>query len=228
MNRIKKQVTALFLFIIGAHSSLFAQDWPNVERYRVANEKLKDSTVNVVHIGDSITDFWINNSPGFFSQNHYADRGISGQTSPQMLLRFQQDVISLKPKAVVILCGTNDIAGNTGPSTLNMIEDNIKSMSELAQANEIKVILCSVLPANHFAWKPEMHPADSIIDLNNWIKDYAQNNHYGYVDYYSSMVDDQKGLKAMFSQDGVHPNMDGYLVMQGLVQPVIEKVLNSK
>lgn len=202
-----------------------AQDWPNLKHYRAANEKLRDSTVTTVYMGDSITDFWVGDDPTFFKDNHYADRGISGQTSPQMLLRFRQDVIDLHPKAVVILCGTNDVAGNTGPMTPEMTEDNIQSMAELAKAHKIKVILCSVLPADHFGWKPALQPADSIIALNQWIKAYAKQNHFGYVDYYSAMVNDQKGMKSDYSKDGVHPNLTGYQVMEPLVQAAIKKAL---
>lgn len=202
-----------------------AQDWPNLGRYHEANQKLKDSTVKVVYMGDSITDYWFYNDSTFFQNNHYADRGISAQTSPQMLLRFRQDVISLHPKAVVILCCTNDIAGNTGPMTLAMSEDNIKSMAELAKINQIKVILCSVLPSNHFGWKPDLQPADSIIRLNDWIKGYAKANHLGYIDYYSALVNDQKGMKNEYSQDGVHPNLAGYKVMEPLAQAAVKKAL---
>jgi lysophospholipase L1-like esterase len=202
-----------------------AQDWPNLKRYQAANEKLKDSMVNVVYMGDSITDFWLNNDSTFFKTNHYVDRGISAQTSPQMLLRFRQDVVELHPKAVVILCGTNDIAGNTGPMTLEMIEDNIQSMADLAKANKIKVILCSVLPSNHFSWKPNVQPADAIIALNTWINAYAKKKHFVYTDYYGALVDDRKGLKKEYSQDGVHPNKAGYAVMEPLAQAGIKKAL---
>jgi len=205
-----------------------AQDWPNLGRYQADNEKLKQdpaAKTTVVYMGDSITDFWIGASPDFFKQNNYVDRGISGQTSPQMLLRFRADVIDLKPKAVVLLCGTNDIAGNTGPETLEMVENNIKSMAELAKANKIKVILCSVLPANKFGWRPNLQPADTIISLNAWISDYAKKSHFTYVDYHQAMADDQKGLGKNYSEDGVHPNKAGYAVMEKLVQEAIKNNL---
>ncbi|GAB3906693.1 SGNH/GDSL hydrolase family protein [Mucilaginibacter boryungensis] len=205
--------------------SVKAQDWPNLKRYQTANEQVKDSTINVVYMGDSITDFWLKSSPDFFSGHHYAGRGISGQVSPQMLIRFRQDVINLKPKAVVLLCGTNDIAGNKGPSTLEMIADNISSMCELAKANHIKVVLCSVLPANKFPWKPDLEPAEPIIKLNAWIKAYAQEHRFAYVDYYQAMVNEEKGMKAGYTEDGVHPNKAGYTVMEGIIQPVLEKLL---
>jgi lysophospholipase L1-like esterase len=205
-----------------------AQDWPGLSRYRDSNEALKaapDARDRVVFMGNSITDFWINASPEFFERHHYIDRGISGQTSPQMLVRFRADVISLKPKAVVLLCGTNDIAGNTGPSSLEMIGDNIMSMAELAKANGIRVILCSVLPASAFPWKPEVRPAEKIIALNQWIKKYAEENKMTYLDYYSSLVDDKGGMKPGYSKDGVHPNKAGYQVMESLAEPVIEEVI---
>jgi lysophospholipase L1-like esterase len=208
-----------------------AQDWPNLSRYRDSNVKLMqlpDPGDRVVFMGNSITDSWINASPDFFEKNHYVDRGISGQTSPQMLLRFRADVIDLHPKAVVLLCCTNDIAGNTGPSTLEMTEDNITSMAELAKVNKIKIILCSVLPAIRYSWKPEVKPADQIIALNIWIKGYADKNNMIYLDYYSSMVNEEKGMKAEYSEDGVHPNKAGYLVMEKLADPVIKKTIRVK
>lgn len=205
-----------------------AQDWPDLKRYQGENEKLKTQPVprdRVVFLGNSITDFWINNSADFFERNHYLDRGISGQTSPQMLLRFRQDVIDLHPRAVVIECGTNDIAGNTGPSTVEMIEDNIKSMVELANANNISVLLGSVLPSNKFWWAANVKPADSIIKLNSWIKQYCRDHKCIYVDYYSAMVDDEKGLKKEYGPDGVHPNREGYSVMEGIVSSALKTVI---
>ena len=188
--------------------SAYAQDWPNLQRYREADEKLKDSTVSAVYIGDSITDFWINKDPAFFKAHNYVDRGISGQTSPQMLLRFRQDVIDLHPKAVVILSGASDISLNTGPMTADMTQDNIKSMTELAEANKIKVVLCSILPAIHYPWRPDVQPADSVIALNAWIKNYAKEKHLVYADYYSVLVSYHKGMGyGLAEEDGVHPNL---------------------
>jgi lysophospholipase L1-like esterase len=206
-----------------------AQDWPGLTRYRHANDSLKTLSTpdnRVVFMGNSITDSWIDNSPEFFSNNHYVDRGISGQTTPQMLVRFRADVISLKPKVVVILAGTNDIAGNTGPSTLEMIEDNLTSMAELARANNIKVILCSVLPVYVYPWKPDVKPVEKIAALNEWIKSYAERSHFIYLDYYQSLVDERKGMKAEYSRDGVHPNKAGYAVMEKLSQPLIQEALH--
>jgi len=220
MNKVLL-ISALLLLTLNAH----AQDWPNLKRYQKANAKMKDSAISAVYMGDSITDFWFPNDSAFFKDHHYVDRGISGQTSPQMLLRFRQDVIDLHPNAVVILCGTNDIAGNSGPMTLEMTEGNIQSMAELAKANKIKVVLCSVLPSNHFGWKPDLQPADSIVALNDWIRAYARQSHLGYVDYYSTLVNDQKGMQSQYSEDGVHPNKVGYAVMEPLVQATLKKVL---
>src|ERR1700753_833575 len=159
MKNIFKLTIRLVLFITTQIASA-QDDWPYLGRYQADNARLKDSSVNVVYMGDSITDFWLGQSPAFFKQNHFADRGISGQTSPQMLLRFRQDVVDLHPKIVVIECGTNDIVGNTGPMTLEMTEANIMSMADLAKANGIKVVLGSVLPSTRFWWKPDLQPAD--------------------------------------------------------------------
>jgi lysophospholipase L1-like esterase len=166
--------------------------------------------------------------PEFFAGKPYIDRGISGQTTPQMLIRFRPDVIDLKPSAVVLLAGINDIAGNTGPSTLEMIESNIAGMAEMAKANGIKVILCSVLPAYDFPWRPGMEPAEKVVELNAWIKSYAATHDCMYVDYFSSMADERKGLKAEYTYDGVHPNKAGYQVMEPLVEEAITKALKRK
>ena len=162
-------------------------DWPNLGYYREANAQIKSPSPGenrIVFMGNSITIGWILESPEFFEGKPYINRGISGQTTPQMLVRFRQDVINLEPKAVVLLCGVNDIAQNTGPSTLEMIEGNIASMAELANANGIKVILCSVLPAYDFPWRPGLEPAEKVVALNKWIKDYASNNGFIYLDYF--------------------------------------------
>jgi len=206
-------------------------DWPNLARYRDDNAKLGLPLANenrVVFMGNSITEGWINISPEFFAGRPYFDRGISGQTTPQMLVRFRTDVIDLKPAVVVILAGINDIAGNTGPATLEMIEANIASMSELAKVHRIKVILCSVLPAYDFPWNPGVYPAEKIALLNEWIKKYAADNGITYLDYYSPMVDDRKGLKKEYSEDGVHPNKSGYQVMEPLVETAIKNTMKNK
>ena len=205
-------------------------DWPYLNRYRDDNIKLGHPAAGekrVVFMGNSITEGWKDFSPEFFNGRPYICRGISGQTTPQMLVRFRPDVISLKPKAVVILAGINDIAGNTGPATLEMIEDNLATMSELATAHGIKVILSSVLPAYDFPWNPGSFPAERIVLLNKWIQEYAAANKYYYIDYYTPMVDDRKGLKAEFTYDGVHPNVTGYKVMERLAEKEIEKALEN-
>ncbi|MBF9254888.1 SGNH/GDSL hydrolase family protein [Pontibacter sp. 172403-2] len=214
-----------------AYEEWLRLDWPNFARYRDANEKLglpAAGEKRVVFMGNSITDGWSNVSPDFFKGKPYVNRGISGQTTPQMLVRFRADVIDLKPEAVVILAGTNDIAGNTGPSTLKMIEDNLASMAELAKAHGIKVILASVLPVYDYPWKPGLQPVAKITALNNWIKNYAAQNNMIYLDYYSAMADERKGLPAKYSKDGVHPNEAGYHIMEPLAEKAIAKALNQK
>ena len=226
---MKKLKTAISLFVcILLTNALIAQDWASLNRYKDDNAKLglpQHGENRVVFMGNSITDFWINNFPDYFSQNGYIDRGISGQTSPQMLVRFRADVINLKPMVVTILAGTNDIAGNTGFSTLEMIADNIFSMAELAKSNGIKVILSSVLPVYDYPWKPGIKPAEKIIKLNEMIKNYADKHGIIYLDYFSSLVDDRKGMKAEYSEDGVHPNKAGYMVMMNLCSKAINEAL---
>lgn len=195
------------------------QDWPALSRYSADNAKLT-APVTVVFMGDSITDAWIKRSPKFFEDHPgYADRGISGQTTPQMLIRFRPDVIALKPKVVVILAGTNDIAGNTGPMTLEMIEDNLASMSELAKVHGIKVVLSSVMPVcDYHRPQTEKRPPAQIVALNEWIKDYCAKSHLVYLDYYNAMLDDQKMLRKEITADGLHPNEAGYAIMEPLAE----------
>jgi lysophospholipase L1-like esterase len=203
-------------------------DWANLARFRDDNTKIglpAAGEKRVVFMGNSITEGWSRLDPGFFSGKPYVNRGISGQTTPQMLIRFRPDVINLKPSVVVILAGINDIAGNTGPSTLNMIEDNLASMVELAKSNGIPVVLSSVLPAFDFPWRPGMQPAEKVVQLNVWIKDYAQKNGCVYLDYFTPMVDERHGLKAEFTFDGVHPNLAGYKVMEPLVEAAINRCI---
>lgn len=206
-----------------------AQDWANLNYFREANEKLapvRTCDDRVVFMGNSITQGWINQVPEFFAEEkQYINRGISGQTTPQMLLRFRQDVIDLWPKVVVILAGVNDIAGNTGPSSLEMIEDNLHSMTELAHAHGIQVVLCSVLPAYDFPWRKGLEPAPKIVELNKRIKEYASKKGVVYCDFFSAMADDRNGLPEELSGDGVHPNKEGYAVMQPIVENAIARAL---
>lgn len=164
-------------------------------------------------MGDSITEDWAKSASSIFTRQGFVNRGISGQTTPQMLKRFRADVIDLKPKAVVILAGTNDIAGNSGPATQDMIAGNIASMAELARAHGIRVLLASVPPAASFPWAPGVRPAERIVALNRWIRRYAARNQFAYLDYHGAMVDSRMGMRKEYSDDGVHPNAAGYLVM---------------
>lgn len=226
----KHLTICIILSFIFMEQTLVAQneDWANLGRYKEENLKLglpAPEDNRIVFMGNSITEGWKQLSPEFFKDKEYINRGISGQTTPQMLVRFRADVVNLKPKVVIILAGTNDIAGNTGPSTLEMIEDNIVSMVEIAAANNIKVILCSVLPVYDYPWKPGLNPAQKIVALNKWIKNYANKNEIIYVNYFSSMADERNGLKGEYSDDGVHPNLAGYKAMEPLIEKAISDVL---
>ncbi len=205
------------------------QDWPNLARYHDADDKVPPpgpGEDRVVFMGDSITDFWGSRYGKFFPGEPYINRGISGQTTPQMLIRFWPDVVALGPKVVVILAGTNDIAGNTGPTTLDAIEDNLMAMTGLARANGIRVVLASLLPVTD-AIQPQTtrRPPEKIVELNQWIKDYATDNGFVYLDYYSAMIDDQKMLGKELTFDGLHPNDAGYAVMAPLAEKAIAQAL---
>jgi lysophospholipase L1-like esterase len=202
----------------------FHNDWPNLKKYEDENSKLGSNPNRVVFMGNSITENWKYLDSAFFAGDNVC-RGISGQTSPQMLVRFREDVINLKPAVVVISAGINDIAENTGPSKLENVLGNIISMAQLAQAANIKVVLSSVLPANRLSWRPAITPTEKVIQLNQMIKDYAYKNNMVYLDYYSAMVDDQKGLPLALSGDGVHPTLAGYKVMEPLAQKAIADAL---
>jgi lysophospholipase L1-like esterase len=206
-------------------------DWADLAHYRDANAQLPLPVKNenrVVFMGNSITASWEPFFATMFPGKPYIGRGISGQTTPQMLVRFRQDVIDLKPKVVVILAGTNDIAGNTGPSTLEMIEDNIASMAELAKSNGIRVVLSSVLPVWDYPWTPGLEPAPKIIALNKWIKDYASAHGAVYLDYHSAMADARGGMRSELAYDGVHPNEAGYRLMAPLAEQAIQKALREE
>ena len=214
-------------------------DWPALARYREDNKKTTPPAKNeqrVVFMGDSITDSW--DDPkygGFFPGKPYIDRGISGQTTPQMLIRFRPDVIALKPKVVVILAGTNDLAGNTGPTTLEQIADNLSSMADLARAHGVQVVLASVLPVSDYGHRAdgrnliqtERRPPDRIVKLNSWIRRYASENGYIYLDYFSVMADQSGMLRRDLSEDGLHPNARGYAVMAPLAEQAIKRALKK-
>ncbi len=227
MRKLILIASIMIAFILSA----MAQDWPNLNRFKEANEKLAPaikSDNRVVFMGNSITQGWIEQMPEFFApEKNYINRGIGGQTTPQMLIRFRQDVVDLNPKVVVILAGTNDIAGNTGPSTLEMIEDNIHSMTEIAQANGIVVVLCSVLPVYDYPWRTGLEPAPKIIELNRRIKEYAKKNGAIYCDYFTALADERNGLPKELSGDGVHPNKAGYAIMQPIVDEAIARALKK-
>jgi len=215
------------------------RDWPALARYRDDNAKVglpAKGEQRIVFMGDSITDSWdAPNMGGFFPGKPYVNRGISGQTTPQMLIRFRPDVIDLKPKVVVILAGTNDLAGNTGPTSLEAIQANLSSMAELARANGIRVVLASLLPVSDYELrdgKPIVQtvrrPPEQIKALNAWMKDYAARNHLIYLDYFSAMVDSKGFLKDELSNDGLHPTAQGYLVMNPLAEAAIQASLKNK
>jgi acetyl esterase/lipase/lysophospholipase L1-like esterase len=206
-------------------------DWPNLRKYDEANSQIPPPAAGekrVVFMGNSITEFWRASDSAFFKSHGYIGRGISGQTTPQMLVRFREDVINLHPAAVVILAGINDIAQNTGPEKLEDVFGNIRSMTELAHAAHIKVVISSVLPANHFPWRPSIDPTEKVIQLNKMLKDYAEANKVVYLDYYSTMADDKKGLPKNLSGDGVHPTLEGYKLMEPMVVKAINEALKRK
>lgn len=207
------------------------QDWPQLNRYEEANAKVpppERGEPRVVFMGDSITDIW--KLDEYFPGKPYINRGISGQTTPQMLIRFRPDVIELKPRAVLILAGMNDIAGHTGPMTPEMIEDNYASMADLAKANGIKVIFASVLPIHDYGRTKvsERRPPEQILKLNEWLKSYCKTRGHIYLDYFSKMVDDTGMLKAELANDGLHPNAEGYKIMAPLAESAIQQALRKK
>lgn len=207
-------------------------DWPDLAPYRQADAELgapKAGEQRVVFLGASITDFWGRKYGEFFPGRPYVNRGISGQVTPQLLVRFQQDVVLLNPAAVIIAdAGANNIAGNAGPATLAMFQDDIESMVAIARTNHIRVILASLLPASRFPWKPEARPADEIRQWNEWLKSYAKQQGMVYLDYYSALVDDEGGMKPELAFDkAVHPNAAGYALMQPLAEKAIAEALKS-
>lgn len=207
-------------------------DWPNLARYAGENSRLNAPRLDekrVVFMGDSITDSWGRKYGKFWPEKPYVNRGISGQTTPQMLIRFRPDVLALKPAVVVILAGTNDIAGNTGPMTLEQIEGNLQSMAELAKVNGIKVVMSSVLPtSDYYREQTKRRPNEKIIQLNEWMQDYCKKHGHVYLDYHSAMLDEAKVFKKELTYDGLHPNNEGYAVMEPLAEKAIETALKRK
>lgn len=230
-TKISKRIVGVILIIICfSLENVQAQDWADLNRFKKVNSEIAPplSTNNrVVFMGNSITIGWSHKMPEFFKNKSYINRGISGQTTPQMLIRFRADVVNLRPAVVVILAGTNDISGNMGPSTIKMIADNIFSMAEIAKSNNIKVILSSVLPVYDYPWKKGLKPAQKIISLNKLLQDYATRNGHIYLDYFKSMTNDQNGLLDKYTYDGVHPNVEGYKVMGPLVEEAISNALSN-
>lgn len=203
-------------------------DWAYLARYRDANAALVPAPgkPRIVFMGDSITEGWVDKVPAFFTPGRVG-RGISGQTTPQMLVRFHQDVLALKPRVVHILAGINDVAGNTGPADDRMIEDNVRAMTELAQAHGVRVVLASILPAADFPWRPGLDPGERVVRLNAWIKAYAGRSGAVYADYWSAMHDGV-GMRAGLAYDGVHPTEAGYQVMVLVADAAIARALKLK
>lgn len=202
------------------------REFGQICRYRDENRALA-ARPRVVFMGDSITEGWIKTDPSLFTGG-LVDRGISGQTTPQMLVRFREDVIALRPQAVHIMAGTNDIAGNTGAATIETVQGHLASMAELARAHGIKVLLASVPPAGAFPWSPDKRPAPQIAALNTWLRDYAGRNGFTYVDYHSAMARPDGAMKPGLADDGVHPTVAGYAVMRPIALAAIERTLRSK
>ena len=216
--------TAQDIYIQGGGTLM---DWAHLKKYEQNNSELKkiNEPDRVVFMGNSITEGWSFLDKDFFINNPFVNRGIGGQTTPQMLIRFKPDVVNLNPKAVVILAGINDIAENTGPVTIENIAENIISMAEIAKANEIKVFICSTLPAIDFPWSPGMDPGPKVIKLNSILKNYCDSNNIPYVDYFSAMSDEKGGLKVpeyTTADDLVHPNLAGYKVMEKIILKALE------
>ena len=225
-----KKLLILLFAVTGLTGHAVAQtptDWAKFSRFEQANQELATQP-DVVFMGNSITEIWANKYPEYFAAHNYVGRGISGQTSSQMLVRFRADVLNLHPKVVVICAGTNDIAQNNGFISLPHILDNIISMAELARANGITPVLCAVLPASDFSWHKGLEPAPKIIELNTMIREYAQKAKIPFVDYHTPMTEPDGGMIASYTYDGVHPTQAGYEVMEKTIQPILEKVLKNK
>lgn len=202
------------------------QSFANLKKYASQNIEISQSSEGkILFIGDSITEFWKTANPFFFTENSFINRGISGETTSQILLRFQDDVINLKPSTVIILAGINDIAENNGPISLEETMNNIVAMVKIAKKNKIQVILCSLLPANRFSWRPDIIPSKKVIQLNGMIKKYTSENDIIYADYYTEMVDENDGLQLKLGSDGVHPNLIGYKIMEPIILKSIKNIV---
>ena len=219
----------LFVFVVAdaQSSESTKKTWAQYERYELANRQIKQNPM-VVFMGNSITDFWVKEMPDFFEENNFVGRGISGQTTEQMLARFRQDVVALNPKVVVILAGINDIAQNNGKISNENILENIAAMCDIACANNIIPVLCSILPCDYFVWRKDLKPASTVIEMNKLIKDYAQTKGYAYVDYYREMATDEGALKSQYTKDRCHPTYEGYKIMKAIVQNELTPILKVK
>ena len=217
----KYLILTLAAVILAASTAMAQDDWAFLGKYASANAELKKSP-KAVFMGDSITQCWPDCDAGFFSDNNFACRGISGQTTSHMLVRMRKDVVALHPKYVVILAGTNDIAKNNGDITLENVLGNIESMCELAKVHKIKPIICSVLPAAAYRWRKGIKPADDIVKLNGMLYEYAKSKKIPYVDYHSVLKDENNGLPEVHAADGVHPNIDCYKIMEKIILEYIK------
>lgn len=208
-----KKILTIAILVLGT-AAFAAGDWAAFGRYAEANKNVKQAPMLVI-MGDSITDFWPNRtSSDFFNKNNIVGRGISGQVTSQMLVRFRRDVLDLKPKYVAILAGTNDIAQNQGYINAENIVGNIISMVEIARANKIKPIVCSILPAAKYPWRPEIQSVPMVQKINQMLKDYCKKHKVKYIDFYTPMADENNGLPKKYANDGIHPTSDGYAVME--------------
>lgn len=224
---MSRKFAALALILPGL---AFAQDdWAGLGHFAADNAALDEpgrGEQRVVFLGDSITAGWADAAPDYFTDNAYVERGIGGQTTPQMLVRFRADVVDLEPAAVVILAGTNDLAGNTGPATNKSITDNLASMAEIAAANDIRVILASILPTTDYPWAPGREPAPRIVAINDWIEGYADDEDHVFLDYYGGLADADGAMQVAYTTDGVHVTRAGYEVMQALAEDAIDEALS--
>ncbi len=215
VQKVQKKVE-VYPWTISSLPEKFNKDWANFKRYAKANAEVKKAPI-AVFMGDSITDFWAKRHSDFFKNNNFIGRGISGQVTAQMLTRFRRDVVDLKPKFVLILAGTNDVARNDGYISNENIVGNIISMCEISKANKITPVICSVLPAAEYPWRKMINSVDAIKKINDMLKKYAEENGIAYIDYYSSMVDEKFGLPKKYANDGIHPTSEGYVVMEKIV-----------